>query len=45
MIRLAKPKVRLLKRLKRVKVRATIREVDLHGNPRVSTRTFTLRAR
>ena len=45
MVRLARPKVRLLKRLKRVKVRATIREIDLHGNPRVSTRTFTLRAR
>jgi hypothetical protein len=45
MVRISRPKVRLLKRLKRVKVRATIREIDVHGNPRISTRTFTLRAR
>jgi hypothetical protein len=45
LVPLSKSKVRLLKRLKRVKVRATIREVDLKGNPRISMRTFTLRAR
>jgi hypothetical protein len=45
MVPLSKSKVRLLKRLKRVKVRATIREVDLQGHPRISMRSFTLRAR
>jgi hypothetical protein len=45
MVPLSRSKVRLLKRLKRVKVRATIRETDLKGHPRISTRTFTLRAR
>ena len=45
MVPLSRSKVRLLKRLKRVKVRATIREIDLKGHPRISTRTFTLRAR
>jgi uncharacterized repeat protein (TIGR01451 family) len=45
LIPLAKSKVKLLRRLKRVKAKAAIREIDLKGNPRVSTRTFTLRAR
>ncbi len=45
MVPLSKARVRLLKRLKRVKVRATIREIDLRGHPRISTRSFTLRAR
>jgi uncharacterized repeat protein (TIGR01451 family) len=45
LVPLSKSKVKLLRRLRRVKVRATIREVDLKGNPRISTRTFTLRAR
>ena len=40
-----KRKVKLLRRLKRVKIRATIRETDLNGKPRISTRTFMLRAR
>jgi len=42
---LSKSKVKLLKRLRRVKVRATIREVDVKGHPRISTRTIMLRAR
>jgi RTX calcium-binding nonapeptide repeat (4 copies)/Bacterial Ig-like domain len=45
LVPLSKGKVKLLKRLRRVKVRATIREVDSKGHPRVSMRTFTLRAR
>jgi hypothetical protein len=44
-VRLTKAKVKLLKRLRRVKARATIHEVDARGRPRVSTRTFMLRAR
>jgi RTX calcium-binding nonapeptide repeat (4 copies)/Bacterial Ig-like domain len=45
LVRLSKNKAKLLKRLRRVRVRATIREVDVHGKPRISMRTFTLRAR
>lgn len=45
LVSVAKRKVKLLKRLKIVKVRAIIREVDLQGKPRISTRTFMLRAR
>jgi hypothetical protein len=40
-----KRKIKMLKRLRRVKVRATIRELDLQGKPRISTRAFLLRAR
>ena len=35
----------LVKRLKRFKAAATIREVDLRGHPRISSRIFILRAR
>jgi hypothetical protein len=45
LVPLSKSKVKLLRRLKRVKAKVTIREIDLKGNPRISTRTFTLRAR
>jgi RTX calcium-binding nonapeptide repeat (4 copies) len=45
LVPVAKRNVRILKRLRRVRVRATIREVDLKGKPRISTRTFMLRAR
>jgi hypothetical protein len=45
LVPVAKRKIRMLKRLRRVKVRATIRELDLQGKPRISTRTFLLRAR
>jgi uncharacterized repeat protein (TIGR01451 family) len=45
LVPLAKSKVKLLRRLKRVKAKAAIREIDLKGHPRISTRTFTLRAR
>jgi uncharacterized repeat protein (TIGR01451 family) len=45
LVPLSKSKVKLLKRLKRVKARATIREIDLKGHPRISTRSFMLRAR
>jgi uncharacterized repeat protein (TIGR01451 family) len=45
LVPLSKSKVKLLRRLKRVKAKAAIREIDLKGNPRISTRTFTLRAR
>jgi uncharacterized repeat protein (TIGR01451 family) len=45
LVPLTKSKVKLLRRLKRVKAKAAIREIDLKGNPRISTRTFTLRAR
>jgi hypothetical protein len=45
LVPLSKSKVKLLKRLRRVSVRATIREVDINGHPRISTRTFMLRAR
>jgi uncharacterized repeat protein (TIGR01451 family) len=45
LVPLSKSKVKLLRRLKQVKAKAAIREIDLKGNPRISTRTFTLRAR
>jgi hypothetical protein len=45
MVPLSRSKIRLLKRLRQIKARATIREVDPRGNPRISTRTFILRAR
>lgn len=45
LVGVSKRNVRTLKRLRRVRVRATIREIDLKGKPRVSTRTFMLRAR
>lgn len=45
LVPLTKSKIKLLRRLKRVKAMAAIREIDLKGNPRVSTRSFTLRAR
>jgi RTX calcium-binding nonapeptide repeat (4 copies) len=45
LVPVGKRKVRMLKRLRRVKVRATIRELDLQGKPRISTRAFLLRAR
>jgi len=45
MVTLSRSKVRLVKRLKRLTARATIREIDVHGHPRISTRTFLLRAR
>jgi len=45
LVPVAKSKVKLLKRLRRVKARATIREIDIRGNPRISMRSFTLRAR
>jgi hypothetical protein len=45
LVPLSRKKVRLLRKLKRVKARATIREIDVRGHPRVSTRTFLLRAR
>jgi hypothetical protein len=44
LVRLTKSKAKILRRLRRVKVRATIREVDLQGHPRISTRAFMLRA-
>jgi hypothetical protein len=44
-VRFSKSKMRLAKRLKRFKAKAVIREVDLRGNPRISTRIFILRAR
>jgi hypothetical protein len=45
LVPLTKSKIKLLKRLKKVKAKVAIREIDLKGNPRISTRTFTLRAR
>jgi hypothetical protein len=45
LVPLSRAKVRLLKRLKRVKAKATIREIDVKGRPRISMRTFVLRAR
>jgi uncharacterized repeat protein (TIGR01451 family) len=45
LVPLSKSNVGLLRRLKRVKARVTIREIDVHGHLRVSTRTFMLRAR
>jgi hypothetical protein len=44
-VRFSKSKARLAKRLKRFKAKAVIREVDERGNPRISSRTFILRAR
>jgi hypothetical protein len=45
LVAVGKRNLRILRRLKRVRVRATIREIDLKGQPRISTRTFMLRAR
>jgi uncharacterized repeat protein (TIGR01451 family) len=45
LVPISKSKLKLLRRLKRVKAKAAIREIDVHGHPRLSTRTFTLRAR
>jgi hypothetical protein len=45
LVPLRKSMIKLLRRLKRVKARATLREIDVHGNPRISMRSFTLRAR
>lgn len=45
LVPLSGTKARLIKKLKRLKARATIREIDVHGHPRISTRTFLLRAR
>jgi Ca2+-binding RTX toxin-like protein len=44
-VRFSKSKIRLAKRLKRFKAKAVIREIDLKGNPRISTRVFIIRAR
>jgi hypothetical protein len=44
-VRFSKSKRRLAKRLKRFKAKAVIREIDLKGNVRISTRVFVLRAR
>ena len=44
-VRFSKSKMRLVKRLKRFKAKAVIREIDSRGNPRISTRVFILRAR
>jgi len=44
-VRLSKTARKLVKRLRRVRSRATIREVDLRGNPRISSRLFTLRSK
>ena len=44
-VRFSKSKIRLAKRLKRFKAKAVIRETDLKGNPRISTRIFVVRAR
>jgi len=44
-VRFSKSKMRLAKRLKRFKAKAVIREIDLKGNPRISTRVFVIRAR
>ncbi len=41
----SKSKMRLVKRLKRFKAKAVIREIDSRGNPRISTRIFILKAR
>ena len=45
LVPVGKRKVKILKRLRRVRARATIREVDLKGKPRISRRVFLLRAR
>jgi hypothetical protein len=44
-VKLNKTARKLVKRLRRVRSRATIREIDLRGNPRISSRLFTLRSR
>jgi hypothetical protein len=44
-VRLNKTARKLVKRLRRVRSRATIREIDLRGNPRISSRVFTLRSK
>ncbi len=44
-VRLTKTARKLVKRLRRVRSRATIREIDLRGNPRISSRLFTLRSK
>ena len=44
-VRFSKSKMRLAKRLKRFKAKAVIREIDLKGNVRISTRVFVIRAR
>jgi Ca2+-binding RTX toxin-like protein len=44
-VKFSKSKIRLVKRLKRFKAKALIREVDERGNPRISSRIFVLRAR
>jgi uncharacterized repeat protein (TIGR01451 family) len=45
MVPLSRSKVRLIKRLGHLKARATIRETDPQGHPRISTRAFLLRTR
>jgi hypothetical protein len=44
-VKLTKTARKLVKRLRRVRARATIREIDLRGNPRISSRIFTLRSK
>jgi hypothetical protein len=44
-VRFSKSKRRLARRLKRFKAKVVIREIDQRGNPRISSRVFTLRAR
>jgi len=44
-VRLGRKTKMLVKRLRRVRSRATIREVDQRGNPRISSRLFTLRSK
>ncbi len=44
-VKLNKSARKLVKRLRRVRSRATIREIDLRGNPRISSRLFTLRSK
>jgi RTX calcium-binding nonapeptide repeat (4 copies)/Bacterial Ig-like domain len=44
-VRFSKPRIRLARKLKRFKAKAVIREIDVRGNPRISSRIFTLRAR
>ena len=41
-VQLDKTARKLVKRLRRVRSRATIREIDLRGNPRISSRLFML---
>jgi hypothetical protein len=44
-VKFSKRNRRLAMRLKRFKAKAVIREIDSRGNPRISSRLFTLRAR